>query len=120
MNKRASTPFLMWLVVILLHAHLHLSIEAVSKSNDSTSECDGSVEECLNLNIHHLDSQLPTISTSHLSRILAEANKYSSLKSEISKSPSFCSNNNGYKDCLASYQGSSTCNDIHKRDCHYV
>ncbi|XP_020233055.1 uncharacterized protein LOC109813301 [Cajanus cajan] len=66
MKKRTSTVFLMWVMGICLHAHI--SIAAVSKSNGTTAHCDGSVEECLI--VHHMDSQLPTISSSNFRRIL--------------------------------------------------
>ncbi|KAG4378096.1 hypothetical protein GLYMA_18G270051v4 [Glycine max] len=65
-KQLASRRFLMWVMV-------HLSISGVlSKSNHTTTSlvCDGSVENCLI--VHHLDSQLPTISSSHFRRILAE------------------------------------------------
>ncbi|KAG4922751.1 hypothetical protein HKD37_18G052156 [Glycine soja] len=64
-KQLASRRFLMWVMV-------HLSISGVlSKSNHTTTSllCDGSVEDCLH--VHHLDSQLPTISSSHFRRILA-------------------------------------------------
>ncbi|WVZ05872.1 hypothetical protein V8G54_019218 [Vigna mungo] len=71
MKKQASTRLLMW-VMICLHAYLIIAAVSLSESNDSTSVCNGSVEDCLRL--HHLDSQLPTVSSSHFQRMLAEDN----------------------------------------------
>ncbi|KAK7374642.1 hypothetical protein VNO80_08079 [Phaseolus coccineus] len=60
MKKRSSTPFLIWVMVITLHAHL--SIAAMSNSNDSTLLCDGSLQDCLI--VPQLGSQFPTITDS--------------------------------------------------------
>ncbi|KAL2329831.1 hypothetical protein Fmac_017412 [Flemingia macrophylla] len=127
MKKRASlsisTMLVMCVMVIWFDAHLSIAQVFEWESNGTTSWCDGSVEECLiNLNIHHLDSQLPTISTSHLSRILADkTDKYSSLRTQNGDNPAFCSTNTGYIDCLANYKRSSKrCEEIYKRDCHFV
>ncbi|XP_027930150.1 uncharacterized protein LOC114186294 [Vigna unguiculata] len=65
MKKQGSTRFLMW-VMICVHVYLVIAAVSLSESNDSTSVCNGSVEDC-----HHLDSQLPTVSSSHFRRILA-------------------------------------------------
>ena len=69
-KQLASRRLLMWVMV-------HLSISGVlSKSNHTTTTtsllCDGSVEDCLN--VHHLDSQLPTISSSHSAESSLEKN----------------------------------------------
>ncbi|BAT83261.1 hypothetical protein VIGAN_04038600 [Vigna angularis var. angularis] len=71
MKRQASTRLLMW-VMICLQVYLIIAAVSLSESNDSTSVCNGSVEDCLRL--HHLDSQLPTVSSSHFQRMLAEAN----------------------------------------------
>ncbi|KAL2329832.1 hypothetical protein Fmac_017413 [Flemingia macrophylla] len=122
MKKKASTiSTLLVIMVIWFDAHLSIAQVLEWESNGTTSECDGSVEECLNLNIHHLDSQLPTISTSHLSRILAETDGYSSLHTLNGDNPAFCSTNTGYKNCLADPRSSKVrCQEPTKRDCHYV
>ncbi|KAG5026475.1 hypothetical protein AAZX31_08G243000 [Glycine max] len=105
MKKRGSgRRFLMWVMVIWLHAHLSIAAE-LSKSNDTdtaseSSVCDGSVEDCLN-NVHRLDSELlPTISSSHFRRILAGgANK---VVFDTLKSAAFlCTTINGYRRCGA-------------------
>ncbi|CAJ1834192.1 unnamed protein product [Sphenostylis stenocarpa] len=60
----------MWVMVIYLSI---AAVSVMSNSNGTTPLCDGSVEDCLN--VHHLDSQLPTVSSSHLRRILDQTAK---------------------------------------------
>ncbi|TKY65068.1 hypothetical protein E2542_SST07923 [Spatholobus suberectus] len=77
--KRAAIPYLMWFVVILLHAYL--SIADPAKTNDTTSVCDGSVHDCLIA--RHLDPEFPTITSSHFGRMLGEVPS----KTDSSKDP---------------------------------
>lgn len=90
MKKPSSTPFLIWVMVITLHAHL--SIAAASNSNESTSLCDGSLKDCLM--VHQLDSQFPTITT----RMLAQMDHVTSDLTNANK-PGGCGGGNGYRHC---------------------
>lgn len=75
MKKPSLTSFVVW-VIMVIWLHAHVSIGAMSsKANDTISLCDGSVEDCLIVH-HHLDSPLPTISSSHLRRILDGSGTY--------------------------------------------
>ncbi|KAH1156345.1 hypothetical protein GLYMA_18G269800v4 [Glycine max] len=89
-KQLASRRLLMWVMV-------HLSISGVlSKSNHTTTSvlCDGSVEDCLH--VHHLDSQLPTISSSHFRRILAEGSCPSGTGGTSNPGPAACSGLSGH------------------------
>jgi len=55
--KRTHVSGVMWLVIILVNTYLSISDPA--KTNDTTSVCDGSLQECLNAG--HLESEFPTI-----------------------------------------------------------
>ena len=100
-KQLASRRLLMWVMV-------HLRISGVlSKSNHTTTTtsllCDGSVEDCLN--VHHLDSQLPTISSTHFRRILAgekccRGNTQTAGTGDPNN-PNFCSTATGYRKCGA-------------------
>ncbi|KAG5001211.1 hypothetical protein JHK87_022283 [Glycine soja] len=115
MKKQASSTFLMWVMVISLHAHL--IIAAVSKSNGTISVCDGSVEDCLN--VVHLDSELlPTISSSHFRRILA--GKYDGVTNDAlipDKPFKGCKIGEAYRSCLAQVEGRARNCAIYNRVC---
>ncbi|WVZ06820.1 hypothetical protein V8G54_020166 [Vigna mungo] len=68
--KRAHISGVMWLLIIFVNAYL--SISDPTKTNDTTSVCDDSLQECLNH--RHLDSEFPTIAGFHLARMLVEIN----------------------------------------------
>ncbi|XP_014497545.1 uncharacterized protein LOC106759047 [Vigna radiata var. radiata] len=103
MKKKASTRLLMW-VMICLNAYLIIAAVSLLESNDSTSVCNGSVEDCLRL--HHLDSQLPTVSSSHFRRILAGANDQKTAGTADPNNPAIkCKKAKEYTSCLAAYQG---------------
>lgn len=120
MKKRSSTSFVVWVIVgIWLHAHVSIGAMSSSKSNDTTSVCDGSVEDCLIVH-HNLDSQLPTISSDRVSRMLADGSKYApTLKTGNKHGTPFCSTKNGYKDCSAIADGKIHCQEVTNRACHY-
>ncbi|KAL9297292.1 hypothetical protein ACSQ67_023188 [Phaseolus vulgaris] len=93
MKKLSSTPFLIWVMVITLHAHL--SIAAVSNANDSTPLCDGSLQDCLIF--HQLDSEFPTITTTMVAKssLVTPSNVFNPRKPAIR-----CRIiNNGYRFC---------------------
>lgn len=98
MKKRASTILLlMWVMVIY---HCVAAVSGMSKSNVTTSLCDGSVEDCLNA--IHLDSQLPTISSSHFRRILAQNDKQVTDNLQTSDQATKCRDiNKFYRKCGA-------------------
>ncbi|XP_027928206.1 uncharacterized protein LOC114184968 [Vigna unguiculata] len=119
MKKRGSTiPLVMWILVIY---HCVAAVSVMSMSNVTTSLCDGSLEDCLN--VIHLDSQLPTISSSHFRRILAQADDPVTKNTPNPNNPAVrCSYPNGhYKKCGAQANPGGT--DSHcpytsyKRDC---
>ncbi|QCE12695.1 hypothetical protein DEO72_LG10g3943 [Vigna unguiculata] len=114
MVKRAWSPFLMWVMVIWLYGIL--SIAASSKSNGTTSLCDGSIEDCL------LDSWLPTISSSNFRRVLDNNHlDFNTPKTQNADKTPFDSTPGGYKDGGAAHEkGQPRCGDINKRNCHYV
>ncbi|XP_022635267.1 uncharacterized protein LOC111241467 [Vigna radiata var. radiata] len=89
----------MW-IMICLHAYLIIAAVSLSESNDSSSVCNGSVEDCLRL--HHLDSQLPTVSSSHFQRMLAEANGRKTPGTADPNNPAIkCKKAKEYRSCLA-------------------
>ncbi|KAK7394388.1 hypothetical protein VNO78_14915 [Psophocarpus tetragonolobus] len=115
MMKGSSNPLLVLVMVIWLHANVS-NIAAVSKWNDT---CDGSVEECLN--VHNLESQLPTVSSSHLGRMLAQTNHLVTPGTNNADNTAVCETINGYKRCGAKVDPTpSPCRDIHDRGCHYI
>ncbi|RZB53900.1 uncharacterized protein LOC114395833 [Glycine soja] len=117
-KQLASRRLLMWVMV-------HLSISGVlSKSNHTTTSvvCDGSVEDCLN--VHHLDSQLPTISSTHFRRILAGViNPVTALTNNPATSAG-CPSSHGYVKCGAATGSGqdSRCADknAYYKPCHYI
>ncbi|BAT83258.1 hypothetical protein VIGAN_04038300 [Vigna angularis var. angularis] len=102
MKKQASTRLLMW-VMICLQVYLIIAAVSLSESNDSTSVCNGSLEDCLRL--YHLDSQLPTVSSSHFQRMLAEANRPTDGTGDPNNPAIKCKTAQDYRSCLAAYQG---------------
>ncbi|BAT83246.1 hypothetical protein LR48_Vigan03g015000 [Vigna angularis] len=115
MKKRSATGFLIWVVVITLHAHL--SIAAVSNSNETMSLCDGSLQDCPIL--HPLDSQFPTITA----RMLAEGNPVTGNTNNKYKQAIICKNYpQGYRYCppLHPKLGNKiheNCQSDYKRNC---
>ncbi|KOM36773.1 hypothetical protein LR48_Vigan03g015400 [Vigna angularis] len=93
--KRAHISGVMWLLIIFVNACLSISDPA--KTNDTTSVCDGSLEECLNH--RHLDSEFPTIAASHLARMLGEINS-KTLFLTTNRESSCHIRVNRYKDCF--------------------
>ncbi|KAH1156354.1 hypothetical protein GLYMA_18G270300v4 [Glycine max] len=112
MKKQASTFFLMWLMVISLQTHI--TIAALSKSNGTISLCDGSVEDCLN--VDHLDSQLPTISSSHFRRILL-AGQNTGGTPDPNNPAIKCVRIDRYGSCLPQADGKKRHCDITNRGC---
>ncbi|XP_047152349.1 uncharacterized protein LOC124824033 [Vigna umbellata] len=103
MKKQASTRFLMY-VMISLHIYLINAAVSLSESNDSTSVCNGSVEDCLS--VHHLDSQLPTVSSSHFRRILAEGDGQRTAGTADPNNPFYkCTPGDRYTSCLTAADG---------------
>ncbi|WVZ05083.1 hypothetical protein V8G54_018429 [Vigna mungo] len=111
--KRAHFSGVMWLLIIFVNAYL--SFSGPAKTNDTTSVCDGSLQECLNA--RHLDSEFPTIAASHIARMLGEINS-KTLKTTDRKPP--CDIRNGrYRDCYPKVEPppKEPCYNPYKRDC---
>ncbi|KAK8466194.1 hypothetical protein PHAVU_008G030750 [Phaseolus vulgaris] len=104
--KRARICGVM-LVMILVHAHVSISDPA--KTNDTTSVCDGSLQEC---------SEFPTLTTSHFARMLAQTDTktINTLKPGAS-----CPvrNDKYYKDCFPPNKPEPVreCRSIYYRKC---
>ncbi|XP_047162688.1 uncharacterized protein LOC124832514 [Vigna umbellata] len=113
MKKQASSRLLMW-VMICLQVYLIIAAVSLSESNDSTSVCNGSVEDCLRL--HHLDSQLPTVSSSHFRRILSGANGQNTAGTADPNNPFYkCPSGDRYTSCLSKIDGTRiNCNYYNK------
>lgn len=94
--KRPHISGVLWVVIIFVNAYL--SFSGPAKTNDITSVCDGSLEECLNA--RHLDSEFPTIVASHLARMLAESN--SEILITLNRDEASCPIRKArYKDCFS-------------------
>lgn len=100
MKKAASiTPLVMiWLVVILVHSDLCI-IAAPATTRDTTtttnsSGCGGSVEDCLVT--HDLDSEFPTVVSSHFGRMLSQG-YYQVTGGTSKRSPAFDVSGDGYR-----------------------
>ncbi|BAT83254.1 hypothetical protein VIGAN_04037800 [Vigna angularis var. angularis] len=109
--KRAQISGVMWLLIILVQAYLSISV--LAKTKDTTSVCDGSLQECLNA--RHRDSEFPTIAASHLARMLVESNT-----SNTGERGAFCPiRNNRYIDCFPLYSKppKERCGEVYKRSC---
>ncbi|KAG4937505.1 hypothetical protein JHK85_052424 [Glycine max] len=102
----------------------NVNSRVLSKSNHTTTTtsllCDGSVEDCLN--VHHLDSQLPTISSTHFRRILAGSNNQVTEGTSDPAHPALCPSSHGYVKCGAATDPGqpNRCadNDAFYRPCH--
>ncbi|KAK7374638.1 hypothetical protein VNO80_08075 [Phaseolus coccineus] len=103
--KRARISGVM-LVIILVHAHFSISDPA--KTNDTTSVCDGSLQEC---------SEFPTITTSHFARMLAQIN--TKTLDTLNPRPSCPVLNGRYINCFPHNKayGVPKCRDIFQRTC---
>ncbi|KOM36782.1 hypothetical protein LR48_Vigan03g016300 [Vigna angularis] len=91
----------------------YLSISVPAKTKDTTSVCDGSLQECLNA--RHLGSEFPTIAASHLARMLVESNTFNT-----GERGAFCPiRNNRYIDCFPVYSKppKERCGEAYKRSC---
>ncbi|KAK7374635.1 hypothetical protein VNO80_08072 [Phaseolus coccineus] len=112
--KRAHISGVMWLLIFLVQAFL--SISDLAKTNDTTSVCDGSLQECLNA--RHLDTQFPTVSSSHFARMLAQADTKTANFDDRKMSCPI--RENRYKDCYPPMQPGNVqqrCDELFKRDC---
>ncbi|QCE12701.1 hypothetical protein DEO72_LG10g3949 [Vigna unguiculata] len=115
MKKQGSTRFLMW-VMICVHVYLVIAAVSLSESNDSTSVCNGSVEDCLTL--HHLDSQLPTVSSSHFRRMLAAGPNGPTAGTQNPDEPAvMCPRVSKYKTCLPPITGQRVNCNPYNRGC---
>ncbi|QCE12702.1 hypothetical protein DEO72_LG10g3950 [Vigna unguiculata] len=111
--KRTHVSGVMWLVIILVNAYLGISETA--KTNDTTSVCDGSLQECLNAG--HLDSEFPTIAASHLARMLGEIKSKTLITTNRASSCPI--RNDRYRDCISDEKKipKERCSDPFKRSC---
>ena len=113
--KRAHIFGVVWLVIFLVQAYLSISDPA--KTNDTTSVCDGSLQK--RLNTRHLDTEFPTVISSHFARMLAQVD--TKITNTLNPRASSCPiQGNRYKDCYAPTKPGNVklgCRAIYQRDC---
>ena len=111
--KKQATAMVMWVMIILVHAHL--SFAAHQENSTTHSVCGGSVQDCLIAN--DLDSEFPDATSSHFRRVLAQVQSVTRGTSSANK-PAINAPNSGYRGSSAlSKNGRGGCRSQYDRTC---
>ena len=114
-QTKASTALVMWVMIILVHAHLSI---AAHENGSNYSVCSGSLQDCLIAN--ELDSELPDAVSSHFRRVLGQSQK-TATQNTLKFGPAVTGTKNGYRGSSVLNQnklgGRNDCRNMYNRGC---